>query len=163
MQKQRVNENARIVQDFRARVDKYVALRNKADDGVPPLEKTTEPAKIREAQVTLQKRLQAASPGWKHGDIFSPEISTRFRSLLRPEVRERGTKEAILDDNPGNVPYKVMAAYPDSESLSTVPPNVLATLPELPKDIEYRFVGKHLILRDARANLIIDYLANAMA
>ena len=37
-----------------------------------------------------------------------------------------------------------------------MPPNVLAALPPLPKDIDYRFVGKNLILRDTRANLIID-------
>jgi hypothetical protein len=43
-----------------------------------------------------------------------------------------------------------------------VPPNVLQALPKLPLDIEYRFVGKHLILRDARANLIIDYMLNAI-
>ena len=58
--------------------------------------------------------------------------------------------------------FKVNGPYPDEEPLSTVPPNVLASLPELPEDIEYRFVGKHLILRDARANLIIDYIANAI-
>jgi hypothetical protein len=43
-----------------------------------------------------------------------------------------------------------------------VPPNVLAALPTLPKDIDYRFVGKHLILRDTRANLIVDYMLNVM-
>lgn len=55
-----------------------------------------------------------------------------------------------------------MAVYPENEPLSTVPPNVLMTLPMLPEDMEYRFVGKHMILRDARANLIIDYIANAL-
>ena len=55
-----------------------------------------------------------------------------------------------------------MAVYPENEPLSTVPPNVLMTLPPLPEDIEYRFVGRHVILRDARANLIVDYVANAI-
>ena len=43
-----------------------------------------------------------------------------------------------------------------------MPPNMLVALPALPKDIEYRFIEKHLILRDARANLIIDYMVNAI-
>ena len=43
-----------------------------------------------------------------------------------------------------------------------MPPNILAAMPALPKDIEYRFIEKHLILRDARANLIIDYVPNAI-
>jgi hypothetical protein len=39
----------------------------------------------------------------------------------------------------------------------------LALLPDLPDGVEYRFVGTHLILRDARANLIIDHIPNAIA
>ena len=39
---------------------------------------------------------------------------------------------------------------------------VLESLPKLPDNIEYRFVGKHLILRDMRANLVIDYILNAI-
>ena len=85
----------------------------------------------------------------KHGEIFTPEISAYFKRLLRPEVKDPGTKESIKDDNPDSIPYlKVNAVYPDKEPLSTVPPNVLAALPPLPDDIEYRFVGKHVILRD---------------
>ena len=32
--------------------------------------------------------------------------------------------------------------------LSTVPPNILVALPRLPDDIQYRFLGRHLILLD---------------
>lgn len=155
-----VNQQAQVLADFKARVDKYVEMTKTADNGVTPMRETEDPAKIKEAQAELQKRVIAARPGAKHGDIFTPAITARFRSLLRPEVRDRATKEMIADDNPGNMPYKVMAPYPDTEPLSTVPANVLAALPELPKDIEYRFVGKHLILRDARADVIIDYIPN---
>jgi hypothetical protein len=57
----------------------------------------------------------------------------------------------------------VNGPYPDGEPLSTVPPNVLASLPQLPEDLEYRFLGKHMILRDSRANIVIDYIPNAIA
>jgi hypothetical protein len=45
-----------------------------------------------------------------------------------------------------------------------MPPNVLESLPTLPKnkDLEYRFVGRHMILRDGRADLIIDYIQNVV-
>ena len=51
-----------------------------------------------------------------------------------------------------------------SQPLATVPPRVLQALPQLPKDagLEYRFVQKHLILFDTRANLIVDFLLNAI-
>ena len=162
-QKPRVNPEAQVLQDFKARVDKYVELRKKADDSAPPIKKTDDPAELRAAQQALAERIGAARTPAKQGDIFTPEITARFRKLLRPEVKEPGTKATIEDDNPGAFPFKVNGPYPSKEPLSTVPPNVLASLPPLPKDLEYRFVSRHLILRDARANLIIDYIPNAIS
>jgi len=164
-QKPATNPHAAVLADFKTRVDKYVELRKKADDSAPPLKKTEDPAKIREAQQALVERIGAARAGTKQGDIFTPEITTAFRRLLHPEMKEAGTKAAMKDDQPapGAVPFKINGPYPDKEPLATVPPNVLATLPPLPKDIDYRFVGKHLILRDVRANMIIDYIPNAIS
>jgi len=158
-----VNANAQLLQDFKARVDKYVELRNKADNDAPKMKKTNDSTELRSAQQGLAERIGAARTPAKQGDIFTPEIAAQFRKMLRPEVNEPGTRATIKDDNPGAFPFKVNGPYPSKEPLSTVPPNVLATLPPLPKDIEYRFVNKHLILRDARANLIIDYIPNALS
>jgi hypothetical protein len=158
------NPDAQALIDFRDRVDQYIALRNKADDAAPPLEKTADSEKIHAAQLALATRVRAARPSAKHGDIFTPAVAAVFRRALRPEAKEEGTKDAILkEDNPA-FPLKVNDAYPDKEPLSTVPPNVLESLPKLPEksDLEYRFVKKHLILRDARANLIVDYIPNAL-
>jgi hypothetical protein len=38
---------------------------------------------------------------------------------------------------------------------------VLLALPELKEGVEYRFVGRTLILRDTKANIIVDTLPNA--
>jgi len=162
-QQKPVNADAQVLLDFKERVDKYVELRKKADDSAPPMKKTDDPAELRVAQQGLAERIGAARHPAKQGDIFTPEITARFRKLLRPEAKDPGTKAAIKDDNPGNIPFKVNGPYPSKEALSTMPPNVLASLPPLPKDIEYRFVSKHLILRDVRANLIIDYIPNAIS
>ena len=53
---------------------------------------------------------------------------------------------------------KVNAKYPRRAPLPTVPPNLLARLPQLPEDVEYRIVGKDLILRDVDANIIVDFI-----
>jgi hypothetical protein len=52
---------------------------------------------------------------------------------------------------------KVNARYPADAPLPTVPPNLLANLPQLPEDLEYRIIGRDLILRDVHANLIVDF------
>jgi hypothetical protein len=161
-EKPRVNDDARVLADFRARVDQYVELRKKADDTAPSLKKTEEPGDIRTAQQMLVERIGIARSGAKPGDIFTPEIAAQFKRIIRPESREQGTKAAIKADKPAHVPFKVNGPYPDKQPLATMPPNVLAALPALPKDIDYRFVDKHLILRDTRANLIIDYMLNVI-
>ena len=159
----KVNADALVLQDFKQRIDKYMELHKRLEKDTPPLKKVDDPAKIQASQQALAAAIRSERAGAKQGDIFTPEIAARFRKLLRPEVNEPGTKATIKDDNPGAIPFKVNGPYPSKEPLSTVPPNVLASLPPLPKDIEYRFVNKHLILRDARANLIIDYIPNALS
>ena len=52
----------------------------------------------------------------------------------------------------------VNQAYPDGLPLQSMPPSLLLNLPRLPKELEYRFVGRELILRDIPANLIVDVI-----
>jgi hypothetical protein len=155
-------KDPRLAADFTARVEKYVEMRKKADDSAPPLKETKDSAKIKAAQQALVERIGAARSDAKQGDIFTPEIAAYFRHLMRPESKETGTKEIMKEDKVGTVPFKINGPYPDEKPLVTAPPNILGALPPLPKDIDYRFVGKHLILRDSRANSIIDYMLNAI-
>jgi hypothetical protein len=154
--------DVRVLGEFKERVEKYDALRKKADDSAPPLKESKDAAAIKEAQQALAERIGAARVGVKQGEIFTPEIAAVFRRLLRPEAKEKATKQALQEDKPAVVSFKVNGPYPDKEPVTTMTPNLLAALPALPKDIEYRFIGKQLILRDARANLIIDYITNAI-
>jgi hypothetical protein len=57
---------------------------------------------------------------------------------------------------------KVNARYPDSVPLTTIPPEVLQTLPKLTEDLEYRFVGDWLILLDTHAHVVVDYLEDVL-
>ena len=43
-----------------------------------------------------------------------------------------------------------------------VDPLILKRLPPLSDGIEYRFMGRDLILRDAHANLIVDFIHEAV-
>jgi hypothetical protein len=77
----------------------------------------------------------------------------------------RETKDETREDGkPIAVELKVNTTYPSDSNvpLSTMPPNLLAVLPQLPMDVEYRVVGRHLILRDVDANIIVDFIYNAI-
>jgi hypothetical protein len=46
--------------------------------------------------------------------------------------------------------------------MSTMPPDILAALPQLPEELEYRFVGDRLILLDTKAHVIVDYVDDVL-
>ena len=161
-----VNPDAKILADFNERVKAYVALRNTVDADAPKQQQTKDAAKIQEAQLALAAVIRNARANAKQGDIFTPDIEKKFRALLRPEVKGPDgarAKAEILDEKPA-VALKVNGEYPSKEPLATVPPTILQALPPLPKGqgLEYRFVRTHMILLDTRANLIVDFLLNAI-
>ena len=162
---QNVNPTAAVLQDFNTRVKAYVDLRTKASAQTPPLKETKEPGDILAAQEALAAKIRSERAAAKQGDIFTPEIAKLFRSLLIPEMKGTDgaeTKATMKEDPPLKVPLTVNAGYPDEEPLSTVPPNILQSLPKLPDEMEYRFVRRNMILRDAKANLIVDFMTGAI-
>ena len=160
-----VNADAAVLKDFTDRVAKYMALHQEAVKTAPPMKETTQPAEILNAQRGLAAAIRAKRPDAKPGDIFTPEIRARFRRLLSPTVKGEDGQDAkaiLKDDAPVNVALKVNSDYPQSKTLPTVPAKLLLSLPTLPEALEYRVFDKHLILRDAPANIIVDYIPNAL-
>ena len=147
--------------DFNTRVGAYVKLRAELEKGLPPLRVTDDVAEIKTAERALADRIRAARAKAKQGDTFSPAISAQFKKALRLETNTN-TWAAIMDDNPGKVSVKMNDSYPDGKPLSTVPPNILALLPPLPDDIQYRFLGRNLILYDTKARLVVDRIPSAL-
>ena len=166
-QSDRTVPDGQAVADFDARIRAYEALRNRMAEGAAALDETDDPTEIIAARQALAARIGAARATAVRGDILTAEIAARFRQLLNPEmrgVRGLNNRGIIRDEGPGPgaVSLKVNGEYPEDQPLGSVPTSILERLPPLPEGIEYRFVDKHLILRDARANLIIDYMPNAM-
>ncbi len=162
---QRVNADATILLTFKQRIDAYMELHRRLEKQAPALKAKSEPEEIKASQDALATAIRAERKTAKQGDVFTPEIAALFRRLMYPELKGpdgADTKKAIKDDAPAAVPLKVNTIYPDTAPLPTVPPNLLASVPQLPKDLEYRIVGRHLILRDVHANLIVDFIANAI-
>lgn len=149
------------VTDFSTRVWSYVELRSKLEKGLSALTVTDDPAEIRRAVRALAERIRVSRTEAKQGDIFTPSISVEFRKALLLEMNVN-TWAAIMDDNPGKFSAQINGTYPEGKPLSTVPPNILAVLPRLPDDIEYRFSGRHLILLDTRASVILDRIPYAI-
>jgi hypothetical protein len=147
---------------FIARMNAYAALRDKLEKGLKPLAVTDKPVEILQSETALAARIRVARAKARRGDIFSRRVRTAFRTALRAET-DGGTCAALQDEgNPGDFKYLINGTYPKRQPLSTVPPNFLAALPELPADIHYRFLGRDLVLHDTRANIILDEIPDAI-
>ncbi|MGO8786529.1 MAG: hypothetical protein ACLQVL_03995 [Terriglobia bacterium] len=133
----------------------------------PPLGKPTDsPGKLRQHQRELRKAIVARRPAAAQGNIFTPEISAEFRRLIGIAYSADGKhiRESLLDAEPGTGQWQVRVnqEYPYTEPLQLMPPSLLGNLPSLPPELEYRTVGRELVLRDVGANLIVDAVSGGI-
>lgn len=161
----RVNASAAVIQDFMQRVNGYVTLHKKLEAPLPNLPTQTTPQAIDAHQRALATLIQEARKNGRRGEILTPAMQVRIRTLLRPIFAGKEgvqVKSEILDNEfKGNVRLAVNARYPDEIPISTVPPQVLSALPKLPEELEYRFIQNSLILFDQHAHIIVDFMDRA--
>jgi hypothetical protein len=139
-------------------VNDYVALRAKVDDGIPKLTETADPKKIAERERALGDALMKARATAKPGDVFVPEFQSELAKIIKADFAKRTSAErkALIVELPKGVTVGLNQIYPTTIPLATFPPNLLTALPDLPKDLEYRIIHRHLILRDMRGNYVVD-------
>jgi hypothetical protein len=162
---QAVNRDAKTIKAFSERVDKFVALHRKLESTLPKLPAETDPDRVYAHQQALAKLLAQARAGARSGDLFNEETRRVFRRIIAVVVRGPEGRELvaeILDENTASVPLRVNGPYPSDVPFSTVPPRLIAALPPLPEELEYRFVGRQLILFDLHAQTIVDFMTNAL-
>ena len=159
------NPSAASLAEFTARVEQYVELQKKLSQAAGPLDETKSPTEIAVRERGLAAAIQAARPNARQGDIFTKDASTIFTRVIREEFAQRSKmavedRDEAQDELPDFTPT-VNQVYPSTYPLATFPPGVLRRIPALPKQLEYRFVQRHLILRDTEANVIVDIIPNA--
>jgi hypothetical protein len=152
--------------EFDAKLRDYMKLRSDATSSIPKLDKKAEPAELSAHEQALATAIRKARPNARPGEILTPATQKYLRSLVKLESRGRqGTpvKETIKTGNPPlatereEVPLKVNGAYPKEAPKSSMPASLLARFPKLPEELEFRFVGRTLVLLDTAANIIVDY------
>ena len=137
----KVNETARIFQEFAKRAEQYAALHKKVKSQLPPIDANATPAMILSYQQSLASAIQAA----------------------RADARDGKSARALIqEDTPRKLFLRVNAVYPQGVPLAAAPPSLLINLPRLPREVEYRFVNRDLILLDVSANLIVDFIRDVV-
>ena len=146
-------------QDFAKRVSDYLALHKNIESKLPKLKYTGSSVIIEGHQHALAKAIRQARANAKQGDIFTPAISAelRRRALAAMQGDKAWRVEKSLEDSePVKFAMKINIAYPPGVPKQSMPPSLLASLPPLPPELEYRLLGGTLVLLDIRADLVVD-------
>lgn len=158
------DQDAQILAALDKRLKDYVALHQKLEKTLPTLSKEATPKDIDTHQRALGALVQKARRNADRGDVFGPAARALVRrTLVRAFSGPDGAKlkASIMDDNPGPLKVQVNSRYPDAAPRSSVPPQLLKMLPQLPEELEYRFIADRLILVDLHAHIVVDFIHDA--
>ncbi len=155
-----VNERAAATKAFLDRIAEYVQFHNNVEKMVPPLKETPDPKQIAEREAALGAALIKQRPNAQEGDFFIPRCQPHLKQIIRADFAKRSLadRKALIVELPKGLKVAVNTVYPTTVPLATLPGKLLQALPELPKEVEYRMVGRHLILRDTTGNVIVDLM-----
>ncbi len=103
----------------------------------------------------------------KQGDLFTAEGATYVKHAIASAFQgsaEATVRDALEEQNDPTI-YK---GPPPKVAINTrinappVPAVLTVDLPPLPKEVEYRFSGRTLVLTDAEALCVLDYIPDAL-
>jgi len=156
-------DNSRLTAEFQQRVKQYLDLRKKAAGQAP--KPTDSPQVIASSQRDLGNKVRVIRAGAKQGEIFAPEIAHYFRRQLTAALAGQSGKKvraSLHRAEPVKMDMQINQSYPENVPLQSMPPSVLLKLPELPDGLEYRILDRELVLRDTEANIVVDYIPEAL-
>jgi hypothetical protein len=158
-------EHKAAFEAFEARVKEYVSMREGIEGKMPKLPKDAKPEQIEAHKMALQKAVQAARASAKPGDLFVPALAAHIREVIKSETPTRvkqEVRETVLESEVKSVPLRVNQPYPESQEMLEMPPTLLLRLPQLPKQMRYRYVGRNMLLMDRENGLIVDFMPDAL-
>jgi ABC-type transporter MlaC component len=150
---------------FEARVKEYVALREGVEAKLPKLPKDATPEQIEAHKVAFQEAVRAARSSAKPGDLFVPALAHHIRAVVKSELKpstRQEVRQTVLEAEVKGVPLRVNYPYPDTQELIEMPPTLLLRLPQLPKQVRFRYVGRNMLLVDRENGLIVDFMTDAL-
>jgi hypothetical protein len=157
-------DDGQIVKDFEAGVSHYLEER-KQRAGTSP-RPTSSPEKLEQARQSVAQKSKVVRDDAKQGDIFAPDIADYFRRQIAITLRgPQGSRirSSLRHSEPVHpLPLHVNQSYPHGLPLQSTPPSLLLNFPSLPKELQYRIVGRTLVLLDITPKLIVDFIPDAM-
>lgn len=151
---------------FGARVAAYAAMHRELRRDIELNPPSQRPDAWLTSRARLQDAIRRARVDACEGDVFAP-VAANLRRILWLTLRDFGIDprdliaETLADTEPGAQPPVVNEPFPWALG-NVMPPALIAVLPELPEELQYRLVGADLVLIDVDADLVVDILRRAL-
>ena len=121
---------------------------------------------LRTRQNTLADTLKTTlRPLARQGDLIVPAAAATIRRQVADAFaspKRDLLMDALAEQNdtgPKSPPADLINQHVDAPR---VPPLLLESLPPLPKQLEYDFIGRTLLLRDIDADVVVDFLPDTL-
>ena len=163
----RIPEQPAPVHQFNEAIRHYTELHRRLERHLPPSRVTEHAREIFETSDAMAAAIRSARATAREGDLFTPDVA----AYLRTRISEALTAHGFLPEElvAANVEEALSeAAQPTVNGRfpwmrgAAMWPCVLEALPALPEELEYRMVGRDLVLVDVHADLVVDILRDAV-
>ena len=158
------------VQAFESATRDYVEMHRRLERQIGEIHLNITVAELNRIIQELNAAIRAERPGAKQGEFFTPALASELRARIdgalashgftADSVRENERRHAIGDARQSVL--RVNGTFPWALATEMFP-CVIAALPTLPTELQYRIVGDDLVLVDVHASLIVDILPSALA
>jgi len=152
------------LQEFQKRLHGYVELRTKLAHDLRPLKPTANAAELAARQDSLAAAIRETRKNARVGDLIPTPVAELVRRTIQSDFQNRApeARRAAVSEVTGGISPVINRTYPAKAALPTIPPLLLAKLPLLPDNLQYRFLDRHVVILDGDTELIIDYVANVL-
>jgi len=158
------SEQTAALKDFETRLNDYVALRSKLAKELKPLSPTPSASQLAVRQESLAAALRQVRKMARQGDVIPIAVANHLRNVIKADLQQRkpDARQATISEVAETGTPVINRTYPANAAVPTVPALMLAKLPVLPDNLQYRFLDRHLVLLDGDTQIIVDYVLNVL-
>jgi hypothetical protein len=160
------DRDADALQQWTLGLEGYLVLREQALQTLPP-RRLADARELLERSRALASAIRARRADAQPGELFTMDVRRTFRKLIAHALTDHQIAVNDLmaslraEALPGEFRLAINQLFPWQLG-AAMPPCVLDALPALPDALQFRLVGRDLILIDLDANLVIDVLPEAL-
>lgn len=160
---QPANPQGAAIADFQQRLAQYLELRTSLAGKLKPLSPTPDAGELAARQEALSVAVRTARQNAKRGDLVPEPVAQIIAKAVVQDFSKRraAVDKAVLKEVPNATPV-INKVYPAPEELTTMPPLLLANLPRLPDNLQYRYYGRSVVLLDGDLHIIVDFIPGVL-